>query len=155
MGFQISALDRAQFEHLFGLSDEELKSRKARRVVADKKPGFPCRVSLADAEIGEQVLLVHYEHQPAETPFRSSHAIYVRPSAKQAHLARNEVPEALRSRVLSLRGFDQEGMLQAADLAEGNALETAIEQIFTDPRVAYIHLHFAKPGCYAARVDRV
>jgi hypothetical protein len=154
MSFLISSLSRSHFEHLFVLGKDELSAFGAVRMVATKKPGFPCRVSLADAEIGEEVILVHYEHQAANTPFRSSHAVYVRQSAAEAHLNVNEVPELLRSRILSLRAFDQTGMMVEADLAEGTALEAAIESMLQKPAASYIHLHFAKPGCYAARVDR-
>jgi hypothetical protein len=123
-------------------------------MIAAKKPGFPCRVSLSDAEVGEEVVLVHYQHQPVSSPFRASHAVYVRPNAQQANPAKDEVPIMLRSRILSLRGFDRQGMMVAADLVEGVQLEQSVEAIFLDPAVAYIHIHFAKPGCYAARVDR-
>ena len=155
MDFQISALDRAQFAHLFELSDEELMARGAMRVVADKQPGFPCRLSLADAEPGENVLLVHYEHLSVNTPYRASHAVYVRSTATQARPEVNEIPEMLRSRVLSLRGFDGHGMLKQADLAEGEILRSRIKEMLGNADVEYVHLHFAKAGCYAARVDRV
>lgn len=151
MSFVISALPKSQFDHLSSASPTD----QAVRVVATKKPGFPCRVSLADAEIGEEVLLLHYEHQSAATPFRASHAIYVRPNASPATLDVNEVPAMLRSRVLSLRAFDEQGMLMAADLADGTVVEKPLDDMFRDPSVAYIHIHFAKPGCYAARADRV
>jgi hypothetical protein len=154
MPFRISALPKSQFEPLFAMSAEELATRGALRQTVSKKPGFPCRVSLADAEIGEQVLLLHYEHLSVSTPFRSSHAIFVRPAAAQAQPGPNEVPDFFRSRTLSLRAFDAEGMMVEADLAEGRELETAIDRILDGPQVAYLHLHFAKPGCYAARVDR-
>ena len=154
MSFQISPLPKTHFEHFFSLPAEQLVLLQARRVIATEKPGFPCRVSLADAEIGEEVLLVHYEHQSANTPFKASHAVFVRPNAGQANLNRNEVPELLRSRILSLRGFDETGMLVAAELASGEIVESAIETIFKNSSVTYLHLHFAKPGCYAARVDR-
>ncbi len=154
MPFKISALPKSQFEPLFAMSAEELAAHGALRQTVTKKPGFPCRVSLADAEIGEQVLLVHYEHLSVNTPFRSSHAIFVRPVAAQAQPAPNEVPSFFRFRTLSLRAFDAEGMMVEADLAEGRELETAVDRILDGPQVAYLHLHFAKPGCYAARVDR-
>jgi hypothetical protein len=123
-------------------------------MVADKKPGFPCRVSLADAEPGEEVILVHHEHQTADTPYRASHAVFVRQSANEAKLNVDETPEMLRSRLLSLRAFDGQGMLLTADVADGKLLETTVEEMFRNTRVAYIHIHFAKAGCYAARVDR-
>jgi hypothetical protein len=154
VAFQISALDRAQFANLFELSDQELKARRALRVVADKKPGFPCRISLADAEVGEELLLVHYEHLSAHTPYRASHAVYVRPQAAQAQPAINEIPEMLRTRILSLRGFSEDGLLKEADLAEGAVLAPAIEKMLANPEIAFLHLHFAKAGCYAARADR-
>ncbi len=110
---------------------------------------------MQDAEIGEEVILVHYEHQTARSPFRASHAVYVRPGLKQALFAPDQVPEMLRSRVLSLRAFDTQGMMIGADLTDGRELESAIKEMLGDARVAYLHIHFAKPGCYAARVDRV
>jgi hypothetical protein len=154
MPFQISALPKSKFEHLFSLSAEDLARHGAVRQTAAKRPGYPCRVSLVDAEVGEEVLLVHYEHQSADTPFRASHAVYVRLDAAQAQPAFDEVPEFLRSRTLSLRGFDASGMMTYADLADGLQLEAAINRIFANSDVEYIHLHYAKPGCYAARVDR-
>ena len=154
MSFRIISLPKSQFEHLFDLSTDELASLRAVRMFATEKPGFPCRVSRADAEIGEEVILVNYEHHIVNTPFRSSHAVFVRPSATQSHLKVDEVPELFRPRTLSLRAFDETGMLTMADLAEGTALEGSIETILENPSVSYIHVHFAKPGCYAARVDR-
>ncbi|WP_375286204.1 DUF1203 domain-containing protein [Sphingomonas sp.] len=154
MAFRISALPLAPFAPLFCLDDAGLAARGACRVVADRTPGFPCRVSLVDAAPGERLILTHWQHQPAETPFRASHALYVREDAAQAHPAPGEVPALLRLRTLSLRGFDATGMLVAADLAEGPALEPALEAMLAAAPVAYVHLHYAKPGCYAARADR-
>jgi Protein of unknown function (DUF1203) len=142
------------FRRLFALSDAELASRGARRRVADSNPGFPCRVSLADAELGETLLLVNYEHQPANSPYRATHAIFVRENAEQAHPEAGEIPESLQLRLLSVRAFDSTAMLLEADVVEGRKLEPVIERMFANAGVAYLHLHNAKPGCYAARVDR-
>jgi hypothetical protein len=152
--FRISALPRNRFEHLFGLSDEELKAHRALRRTATGKPGFPCRVSLRDAEPGEPVLLVHYEHQGEDTPFRSGHAVYVRPSATEARPRPGEVPELLRLRTLSLRAFDADGMMIDAGLVDGTGIETEIERQLAQSAARYLHVHFALPGCYIARVDR-
>jgi hypothetical protein len=154
MPFLIRSLPKSHFQPFFELSEGERAARHAVGVIANKKPGFPCRVSLMDAEVGEEMILVNYEHQTAGTPFRSSHAVYVRREAHQANLQKDEVPEMLRSRTLSLRAFDGKGMMIAADLVDGLLLEKLIEEMFGDPGVAYIHIHFAKPGCYAARADR-
>ncbi len=154
MSFVVSALPAEPFGPLFSLSDEALAARGAVRRTVDAKPGFPCRVSLEDAEPGETVLLLNYEHQSADTPFRASHAIYVREGAPRAELAKNEVPTLFRHRIMSLRAFDDAGMMRAAEVAPGESLEPAVERLLAKPEVAYLHAHYAGMGCYAARIDR-
>jgi hypothetical protein len=154
MYFQISGLPISEFQPLFALSDAELGERDIVRRVADKCPGFPCRVSLRDAEVGERLLLLNYEHLAVASPYRSRHAIYVRERARQAHPEVNQVPEVLRTRLLSIRAFDGEGMMRGADVVQGQELEPLIESMFADPTVRYLHAHNAKPGCFAARIDR-
>lgn len=151
--FQISPLPAAKFQHLFGLSDDELRSAGVLAQVADA-PGFPCRVSLRDAEAGERVLLLNYEHQSALTPFRSSHAVFVREDAEEAQLQRGEVPQQLATRMLSVRAFSPDGMIVDADVVDGRASAELFERMLADERVSYLHAHYAKYGCYAARVDR-
>jgi hypothetical protein len=152
--FRVSALPRGVFEPLFGLSDDELTRRGGRRVVADAKPGFPCRVSLVDAEPGETLLLLHHVHHDVDTPYRSAGPIYVRERAHRATPAPGEVPELLRGRLLSLRAYDRDGMLLDAEVAAGHGLEAVVERLFADPGVAYLHVHNARPGCFHCRVDR-
>jgi Protein of unknown function (DUF1203) len=154
MSFRISALPTARFKPLFALSDEELATRGAMRRIVDKCPGFPCRVSLVDAQVGEVVLLTNYEHQTASSPYRASHAIFVRENAREARPQVGEVPQVLRSRLLSVRGFDENGMMIDADVVDGRAIEPSIERLLANGTISYLHLHNAKPGCYAARVDR-
>jgi Protein of unknown function (DUF1203) len=154
MSFIVSALPAEPFRPLFGLSDEALAAQGVLRRKVDAKPGFPCRISLEDAEPGETVLLLNYEHQPADTPFRARHAIFVREGAAQAALAPGEVPTVFHGRVISLRAFSDEGMILAAEVAQGDELEPAIERLLAKPDVAYVHAHYAGMGCYAARIDR-
>jgi hypothetical protein len=154
MDFRITGLSRAPFEALFAMTDEELAAQGAVRRIADSKPGFPCRVSLQDAEPGEELILLHYEHHSAPTPYRASHAIYIRADARETFDRTNEVPGALRLRMLSVRAFDAQGMMIDADLVDGQDLERAIERLFSDSRAACLHIHFARTGCYAARVER-
>jgi len=154
MSFRISGLAAQEFSALFGMTDAELAARDARRVVADRYPGFPCRVSLVDAQPGESVLLVNYEHLPVPGPFRSRYAVYVREHATEARLGVNEIPPVLQHRLLSLRAFSEAGMLLDADVVEGKAISPALERLLAVPEVAYLHVHNARPGCFAARVDR-
>ncbi len=151
MSFRIRGLPAALFADLFPLPDEALAARNAVRLIAGE--GCPCRVSLTDAEPGQEVLLVHYEHHPVSSPYRASFAIYVR-EGEETYDAVDRVPEQLRRRVLSLRAFDGQGMMIDADLVDGRSLEPALERLLADARTAYIHLHFARPGCYAALVER-
>jgi len=154
MDFRISGLDRAEFAPLFGLSDEKLRERGVVRRVADAKPSFPCRVSLQDAEPGETLLLLNYEHLPVASPYRASHAIYVRENAQTAKPVVNEVPDVLRTRLLSLRAYDRAGMMVDADVTQGKDIEPVIQRMLAQPGVEFIHAHNAKPGCFAARIDR-
>jgi len=155
MEFQISALKADEFSHLFGLDDESLAKNGARRMKVDLKPGYPCRVTLEDASIGESVLLLNYKHLAVDTPYRSSHAIFVREGVNTCLPIVNRIPEQLRIRLLSIRAFDADGMMVDADVVHGNESEPVIRRLLDDQRVEYLHIHNAKPGCYAARVDRL
>lgn len=154
MAFRITGVSPEPFQSLFGLSDAELARHGAVRRICDRKPGYPDRIELRDAEIGEPVLLVNYAHLPVETPYRSSYAIYVREGAGARYDRIDEVPEQFRARVLSLRAFDEHDMLHDADIVEGAEVETLIGRLLSNPKTAYIHAHYAKYGCFAARIDR-
>ncbi len=155
MTFRIKGLSAEPFRSLFGLPDEELLSLGARRFIADKKPGFPDRIEMRDAEPGESLLLLNFTHQPADNPYKASHAIFVREGADTTYDRTGEVPEVLRSRILSLRAFDSEDMMVTAEVIDGQAVEDGIARLFAIPEVAYLHVHYASRGCYAARVERV
>ena len=154
MSFRITGLPANRFTHLFGLPDAELARHRALRKTCDEKPGFPCRVSLEDAEPGESVLLLNYEHLPVESPYRASHAIYVREREQASFDEVDAIPPALLTRLLAVRGIDSQGMIVAADVVEGRALVPLAEQYLANPDIAYLHAHFARRGCFAARIDR-
>jgi hypothetical protein len=152
--FQLVALDARQFEALFRRSDEELRALHARRMVVDDKPGFPCRVSLADAEVGETVVLLPFTHHDVPTPYHGIGPIFVRQGVATTRPAPEEIPDMFRHRLLSLRAYDAEGMLLASEVVEGTQLEQAIRRQLDDPSADYLHIN-AKPGCYNCRVARV
>jgi hypothetical protein len=151
MNFRITGLPAEDFTHLFALSDAELEKHSAVRRIADGP--YPCRVSLSDASPGDELILVNYEHHPVDSPYRMRFAIYVR-KGDETYDEINEVPQQLRTRTLAARAFDKDGMMVDRELTEGTALEGAIERLFANTRAAYLHVHFAAPGCYAARVER-
>ena len=151
--FQLVGLDHAEFEPLFALSDEELAKLGAERRVATHSPGFPCRVSLDDAGEGEELLLLPFLHQPADSPYRASGPIFVRRGAKQRTLIA-EVPSYVSTRLMSVRAYDARHMIIDASVCEGTLVDTEIERLFANELVAYIHLHNAKRGCFSCRVER-
>jgi hypothetical protein len=154
MSFRITGLPAEHFEHLFDLPDDALAARGAVRRIADgRTPGYPCRVSLTDSQPGDELLLVNHEHHPVDSPYRMRFAVYVR-KGDATFDAVDQVPEQLRLRTLALRSFDAHAMMVGWELVEGDELEAAIARLFAEPRAAYLHIHFAAPGCYAARVER-
>ena len=154
MGFRITGLPERTFRHLFELSDQQLATQGAVRRIADaRRPGYPCRISLTDSNEGDELLLVNYEHHPVDSPYRMRFAIYVR-RGEQTYDAINQVPEQLRIRQLAVRSFDADAMMVGWELVDGRELERAIGRLFAEPRSLYLHVHYAAPGCYAARIDR-
>ncbi len=154
MSFLIHGLEVARFSHLFGKEAAVLADTGIERIIVDNKPGFPCRVSLVDADIGESVFLLNYEHQQADTPYRSSHAIFVREGAETAKLGKNEVPKLLKIRMLSVRAFDKNGMMLDADVVDGKNLVYLIHRFLDNGSTEYLHIHNAGRGCFAAAICR-
>ena len=154
MTYRISGIAPERFERLFGLPDAALAAEGVVRVTADKKPGFPCRITLEDAEPGETLLLLNHEDHDAATPFRSSYAIYVREKAAEAAVLEDELPAVFANRAIALRAFDAEGMLRGASLALAGDADERIRELFDRDEIAYIHAHNAAPGCFAARIER-
>ncbi|HTQ35189.1 MAG TPA: DUF1203 domain-containing protein [Stellaceae bacterium] len=154
MSFRITGLPEEEFAPLFTMSDAELAAHGAVRRTADsREPGYPCRISLTDSHPGDELILVNYEHHPVDSPYRMRFAVYVRAGEKRFD-AVDEVPGQLRCRTLAVRAFDAGAMMVGWELVEGRDLEAAIERLFAEPRAAYLHVHYAAPGCYAARIDR-
>ena len=154
MSFTISGLPVDEFQPLFGLPDAALAARGVNRKRADKKPGYPCRITLEDAEPGEDVLLLNYVSHTAQTPYRSAYAIFVREGAAAPASYVDELPPVFRGRPIALRIFDANGMLIGADLSLNGAARDNIARAFDNPNAAYIHAHNAMHGCFAAEIKR-
>ena len=154
MSFRVTGLSPEPFRHLYGLSAEALRAVGVQRLVADEKPGFPDRVELREADPGEALLLLNYTHQPAVNAYRSSQAIFVLEGATCAYDRTDEIPEVMRVRPLSLRGFDKNDLMIDADIIDGRQIEDLIKRLFANSAVEYIQAHYARRGCYAGRIDR-
>lgn len=154
MDYIVRGLPLAPFQPLFGLDDAGLRARGIVRMAADAKPGYPCRITLEDAKPGETLLLLNWRHLDVDSPYRADGPIFVRESAAATREVRNAIPEQQRSRLLSVRAYDAAGWMRDADVVEGVALEPLVARFFADQRVAFLHVHNARRGCYACRIDR-
>lgn len=154
INFKISPIEN-NFNHLFNLNKEELTSNGGVKMIVDEKPGYPCRASLEDAEIGEEVILFPFQHHKVNSPYQSSGPIFVRKNAKSTNLGVNEIPKMLLHRLLSLRVYDKKGMMIDAKTIEGKTLKNEIEVIFKNNLVDYIQIHNSSPGCYNCQVNRI
>ena len=153
--FRIVGLPSAPFEPLFTLPDEALAARGVRRVRASASPGYPCRIGLVDADAGDELLLLPFEHQPANSPYRASGPIYVKVGARQRTMPVGEIPQSVLRRQISLRAYDGDDMIVDAEVCDGESVRAAIERLLANPLVRYLHLHNAKRGCYSCLVQRV
>ena len=153
--FQIKSLQEEAFTALFNLADSALQQQGIRRMTATIKPGFPCRVSLEDAEPGEEVLLLPYQHHRTNSPYQSTGPVFIRKAAKTAAPGINEIPFMLQYRLLSLRGYDSSGMMKNAMVTEGKSLTESLHRMFAAEEISYIHIHNAKAGCYNCVAERI
>jgi late competence protein required for DNA uptake (superfamily II DNA/RNA helicase) len=153
--FKIKALSYNQFADLFLLSELELKNIGAIKMIVDEFPGFPCRVSLQDATIGEEVLLLPFQHHNTPSAYRATGPIFVRKNAIEAQVEINEIPKMLLHRLLSLRCYNKEGLMIHASVVEGKIIAETLQALFTNNEIAYVHIHNAKPGCYNCVAERV
>lgn len=152
MAYRISGLDPRPFTPLFALPDAELAERGMARMPVTKKPGFPCRISLVDRDPGEEVILLNHVSHDVANPYRASHAIFVANAERAEFL--DEVPLVFKPRVLSLRGFDEDGMMADALITQPGEADAGIRTLFANPEIAYIHAHNAARGCFSAKVER-
>ena len=153
--FRLVGLAADNFEPFFAMSADELAALGARRVVADESPGFPCRVSLADAAVGDELLLLPFEHLSARSPYRASGPVYVRARARRAVLEPGVIPPYVTRRLMSVRAYDADDMMVAGEVCEGAEVHATLERLMGDDAVAYVHLHNARRGCFSCRVERV
>lgn len=153
MSYVVRGLDPTPFRPLFGLTDEELEERGVVRMTVTS-PTFPCRVSLTDRAIGEKVLLLNHVSHDVANPYRAAHAIFVTEAEQDAAEYVDGVPPVFETRVLSLRGFDKNGMMADAILTQPGEADAAIRKLFGNPEIETIHAHNATRGCFSAKIER-
>jgi hypothetical protein len=152
MGFRLTGLSADTFGHLADLSDAELRDQHVVRMRAEA--GFPCRITLRDVEPGAFALLLNFPHHDVRSPYRASGPIFVSEGRHETGVFENEVPPEMRSRLYSGRAYDADGFMIEGDAVPGTELESLIERLLNAGNVSYLHLHHARRGCFACRVDR-
>jgi len=153
--FQIKALEAETFAPLFSLDKPALEKIRAIKMIVDKKPGYPCRVSLEDATPGEEVMLLTYQHHQTNSPYQSSGPIFIRKNAVTAKPGINEIPAMLHHRLLSIRAYNHAGIMKESSVTEGAGLKAVLMKIFDNTDIEYIHIHNAKAGCFNCVAERV
>jgi len=154
MNYQLRGLEPAQFEEFFDLDEAELAGRGMKRLRVDAPVGYPCRVTLEDAPVGEEVLLLPFTHQDSDSPYRASGPIFVRRGAAEARRVTGSLPPYLMRRLLSVRAYDDAHMMVAAEVVEGADADPLFRSMLARPDVSYLHVHFAKRGCFGVRIER-
>jgi hypothetical protein len=152
--FQLVGLPHEAFENLFLLPDDDLASRGMKRSFAAEADTYPCRVSLEEAALGDELLLLPFEHQPALSPYRASGPIFVRRGVRQAKLPPGTITPYVAKRLMSVRAYDDAHLIVDAAVCEGARVDEEIRRLFQRADVSYIHLHNARRGCFSCRVER-
>lgn len=153
--FKFVALNHQEFDHLNDLTIQELSERDIVLMTVNQFPGFPCRITLEDAEMGEEVFLINYDHHPVNSPYKASGPVFIRKNKATKAYPINVIPKMFLHRLLSLRAYDENGMMIEADVFEGHILRDKIEDFFNNEKIDYLHIHNAKPGCFNCLVKKV
>jgi hypothetical protein len=152
--FQLFGLAAEAFAHLKSLDGPALAAQGVRKRVATASAAYPCRVSLRDAEEGEELWLLSYEHLAVDSPYRASGPIFVRVGAVAARLAPGEVPPYVTARLISLRAYNARHFMVAAEVSAGEDVAEQLGRLFEREEVEYVQLHNARPGCFSCEARR-
>ncbi len=153
--FKFIALNHLEFDYLNDFSEQDLSKNDIVKMTVDKYPGFPCRITLEDAEVGEDILLLNYNYHSTESPYKANGPIFIRKNKATKDYQVNVIPKMFLHRLLSLRAYDEDGMMRLADVFEGNILKNKIDEAFNNKNIEYLHIHNAKPGCFNCVVVKV
>lgn len=149
MAYRIEGLDPAAFA-----DTRSLLAAGAIRMTAEQSNAYPCRITLEDAQPGESLILLNHVSADVATPFRASHAIFIREQAGAASRHVDAVPPVVARRATSLRGFDAAGMIRDAILAPPGEADAGIRRLLEKEEIVHVDIHTATWGCFLARAER-
>ena len=113
----------------------------------------PCRRCLRRAEVGDPLLLLTYNPFTVPSPYAGEGPVFVHADGCEPRsCAPGEVPDQVAESMLSVRAYDEQAMMVGAEVLTGARLAERARALLR-PGVAFLHVHFAGPGCFAFRVD--
>ncbi len=126
-----------------------------RRVVDG--PGFPCRHCLQLGAEGEVMLLGSYNLPHPQGVYWTPSPIFLHESACPRFVAENVLPPSvLVNAIVSVRSYDAAEMClyDLGGIAAGAEAGPLLNRALADPRVRFINIHTARPGCLLVAVEK-
>ena len=117
--------------------------------------GNPCRHCLKMIPEGAGMLVLAHRPFPALQPYAEVGPIFLCADACVAG-GGEAVPEMLASSDYMVRGYgtDDRIVYGTGGVVATGAIPARAEELFKDPRVAYLHVRSARNNCYQCRIDR-
>ncbi len=116
---------------------------------------LPCRRCLRNADVGDELALASYDPFTIDSPYAGDGPVFVHARGCEPFApVAGAVSEQVDGRVLSVRAYDADAMMTEAAVLNGEQFRDRATALLDDPDVAFLHVHFAGPGCFAFRVDR-
>ena len=139
--------------HPLPAGEVDTRAPSARTRAADGPS--PCRRCLRNAEVGERLVLASYDPFTQRSPYAGEGPVFVHADGCEPFRPEpGAVSEQVTGRVLSVRAYDADAMMTEAAVLEGERFAESAAALLDDERVAFLHVHFAGPGCFAFRVER-
>ncbi|MFN6955489.1 MAG: DUF1203 domain-containing protein [Acetobacteraceae bacterium] len=120
-------------------------------------PGFPCRACLRLGLPGEAMLLASWDLPLPRGPYWTPSPVFLHARDCAYAPVEDALPETVRANPLvSLRHYDAAGMClyDLGVVLPGEEAEAALRGRIADPRVAFVNIHTARPGCWLTRVEK-
>jgi hypothetical protein len=118
----------------------------------------PCRQCLRTFDVGnESRILFTYNPFDGIDPYPSPGPIFIHLDPCSTYANATEFPAAIRALPLIFEGYDGKRWVVARERVTAGrteAAELAIQKIFQQPDVDYIHVRHGDAGCFIAQIDR-
>jgi len=142
-------------------ADYAAEIRRSRRdgtgqPVQERRDPHPhqCRVCLTLTAPDEPYLLLSHRAHPEPVPYAETGPVFIHARECTPYAERERYPNGFPRRQVVLRAFSAAHEIVDAQPALEREVETVIDGLLGDPRVAYLHARNLAWGCYMFRVER-